>query len=189
MYSYTCGRPRCSHKMRPWRTRPAWVQVTETVFPHLSLLPMNKALSADEWDPYLPFGITHVISNQKQMSRQAVLSTNCVYECEHECVVDCVELRWILLWTCGIWLRLKTKFMEISEHADVNHALWSVSCFTTTVSKLFTNLCVASACHHHFYSKWHGLKHKYRFTFGTFKYFTVCVVSQWGSDKNRGWEI
>lgn len=189
MYSYTCGRPRCSHKMRPWRTRPAWVQVTETVFPHLSLLPMNKALSADEWDPYLPFGITHVISNQKQMSRQAVLSTNCVYECEHECVVDCVELRWILLWTCGIWLRLKTKFMEISEHADVNHALWSVLCFTTTVSKLFTNLCVASACHHHFYSKWHGLKHKYRFTFGTFKYFTVCVGSQWGSDKNRGWEI
>lgn len=51
-----------------------------------------------------------------------------------------------------IGLRLKTKFMEISEHADVNHALWSVSCFTTTVSKLFTNLCVASACLHHFYS-------------------------------------
>lgn len=64
--------------MRPRRRGPARVWVREIVFPHLSFLPMNEALSEKEWDPYLPFGIAHVVTNQKQMSRQVALCSDCV---------------------------------------------------------------------------------------------------------------
>lgn len=77
----TCGTnppPRSKDNMRPRRSGPAQVQVTEILFPHLSFLPMNEALSAEEWDPYLPFGIAHVVTNQKQMSRQVVLCSDSV---------------------------------------------------------------------------------------------------------------
>lgn len=71
--------PPCSQdNIRPRTSGPARVQVREIVFPHLSFLPMNEALSAEEWDPYLPFGIAHVVTNQKQMSRQVALCSDCV---------------------------------------------------------------------------------------------------------------
>ena len=76
----TCGTnpPHSKDNTRPRRSGPAQVQVTEILFPHLSFLPMNEALSAEEWDPYLPFGIAHVVTNQKQMSRQVVLCSDSV---------------------------------------------------------------------------------------------------------------
>lgn len=61
------------------RSRPTWVQVREIVFPHLRFLPMNEALSGKEWDPYLPFGFAHVVTNQKQMRGQVALCFDSVF--------------------------------------------------------------------------------------------------------------
>lgn len=105
---------------------------TGIVFPHLSFLPMNEALSAEEWDPYLPFGIAHVVTNQKQMSRQLALCADCVpvweWLTDWLTVWVCVGLRWVLPLSYGTWLGLKTVtwFMSMwSEHTDVKHALWA----------------------------------------------------------------
>lgn len=91
---------------------PAQIQVTVIIFPHLSFLPMNEALSAEEWDPYLPFGIVHVVTNQIQMSRVvALLPVEAMCVCEwpctcHECVSMCEQsLDGFYCWTvehdCG----------------------------------------------------------------------------------------
>lgn len=44
---------------------------------------MNEALSAEEWDPYLPFGIAHVVTNQMQMRRQVALLPDYVCVSDH----------------------------------------------------------------------------------------------------------
>lgn len=115
--------------------------------PHLSYLPMNEALSAEEWDPYLPFGIVHVVTNKKQMSRQVVFCTDCVEgwlcACISECMCVCVfpaQMRF----TPGLetWLGLKTQFMKKSEQPDVKQTFQSVLHYFTTWKKTTQCLCI-----------------------------------------------
>lgn len=133
--SRLCKRPPF-HSLIHWNTRratpcsqdgiksrksdPAKVQVTQIIFLHLRFLPMNEALSAEEWDPYLPFGIAHVVTNRMQMRRQAVLLPDnvCASDTVQSwlCAFVCAEHRWTF---AELWDMTGTK--KRPRHTNEQH--------------------------------------------------------------------